>query len=85
MSTFGQKGGEGPTRGKKATTYVFLFPDGTWGRKRSFQVNAEHGFVSCYKHEGKWYASGVYTYLHELCAVHGPDAEYREADREDKS
>lgn len=36
MTTYGQKGGEGPTRGKFAHLYEVTLPDGTKIRKRTF-------------------------------------------------
>jgi len=36
MSTYGQKGGEGPTRGKKAIKFRVVLPDGTVLIKRIF-------------------------------------------------
>lgn len=35
-TTYGQKGGEGPTRGKKAIIYTGTLPDGTPWKKRVF-------------------------------------------------
>jgi hypothetical protein len=35
-TTYGQKGGEGPTRGKKAIVYTGTTPDGTPWKKRVF-------------------------------------------------
>lgn len=59
MSSYGKRGGEGPTRGQKASTYSFTFPDGTTGKKRSFHVHDEKATVAVYQHEGKWYAAGI--------------------------
>lgn len=57
-TTYGQKGGEGPTRGKKATTYVVTLPDGSTTKKRDF--NPPHNPVGySYQHDGKWYVAAV--------------------------
>jgi hypothetical protein len=39
-TTYGQKGGMGPTAGKKATTYRVTLADGTVLKKRSFHRDA---------------------------------------------
>lgn len=57
-STFGEKGGEGPTRGKKATIYVVTLPDGTTVKKRDFNPPVDPvGYA--YFHGGRWYVAAV--------------------------
>lgn len=57
--TYGQLGGEGPTRGKKASTYEGFTSDNEKITKRSFRVHTPTAFIAIYKHGGKWQASGV--------------------------
>lgn len=57
-TTYGEKGGEGPTRGKKATTYIVTFPDGTTMKKRDF-FPPVHPVGYAYCHDGKWYVAAV--------------------------
>jgi hypothetical protein len=57
-TTYGQKGGEGPTRGRKATFYLVALPNGTTQKKRTFSQPVEPcGFA--YQHDGKWFVAGV--------------------------
>jgi hypothetical protein len=57
-TTYGQKGGEGPTRGKTAVTYVVTLPDGTTAKKRDFNPPASPtGYA--YQHDGIWYVAGI--------------------------
>jgi hypothetical protein len=58
MTTYGQKGGEGPTRDKHPTTYVVELPDGSTVRKRSFSVLTNPvGYA--YQHNNVWYCATV--------------------------
>lgn len=59
MTTYGQKGGEGPNTGKKAATYRFTMPDGTVAKKRSFKVDQETAYALVYEFRGKWYVSAI--------------------------
>jgi len=56
---YGQKGGEGPTRGKKATTYVVALPDGTTARKRAYSPPTGTAVGYAYQHEGKWFVAAI--------------------------
>jgi hypothetical protein len=58
MSTYGQKGGEGPNRGKKATTYVVTLPDGTTATKRDFNPPSNPAGYA-YQHGGVWYVAAI--------------------------
>jgi len=60
-TTYGQKGGEGPTRGRKATTYTATAPDGSVLTKRSYFTSADTAVMGAYEHEGKWYAASVHA------------------------
>lgn len=42
-TTYGQRGGQGPTAGKKSVLYRVLLPDGSSATKRSF---ADHGLFA---------------------------------------
>jgi hypothetical protein len=55
---YGQKGGDGPTAGKKATTFIVTLPDGSEASKRDFNppINPT-GYA--YQHNGCWYVAGV--------------------------
>lgn len=59
MTSYGRKGGDGPTRGKKATTYLVTLPDGTTAKKRDFSPPAADAVGYAYQHEGKWYVAAV--------------------------
>jgi hypothetical protein len=57
-TTYGQKGGEGPTRGKKSTLYEVTFPGGGQHNKRVFKkLKNPTGYA--YMHDGKWYVATV--------------------------
>lgn len=59
-TTYGQKGGDGPTSGLKATTYEVTLPDGRLVRKRSFQVSSPEALAMCYRDgNGAWAVSGI--------------------------
>lgn len=62
LTTYGQKGGEGATRGRKATRYNFDFPDGSRGVKKSFFIQDETALVGVYQHDGVWHAAGVWRH-----------------------
>jgi hypothetical protein len=54
----GCKGGNGPTRGMKATTFIVTFPDGTTTKKRDFHP-PENPVGYAYCHQGKWYVAAI--------------------------
>jgi len=57
-SAYGKRGGEGPTRGKTATTYTVTLPDGSTVKKRMFETLIDPvGYA--YQHEGTWYVASV--------------------------
>lgn len=58
MARYGQKGGDGPTAGKKAVTFSVVLPDGTKQRKRSFGTNADP-VAYAYQHDGSWHVAGI--------------------------
>lgn len=58
MSRYGQKGGDGPTAGKKATTYVVTLPNGEEAKKRDFNP-PEQPVGYAYEHQGKWYLAAI--------------------------
>lgn len=58
-TTYGQKGGEGPTKGLKATTYSITTPDGKCHRKRTFSTNNAIAVAECYEHAGTWYIACI--------------------------
>lgn len=58
MARYGQKGGDGPTRGKKATTYLVTLPCGAQVKKRTFDApSVPTGYA--YQHQGVWYLAAV--------------------------
>lgn len=69
-TTYGQKGGEGPNRGRKATTYTATAPDGTMLTKRSYQIDAPTAYLGAYQHQGVWHAAGI---VDRLNSKGGPD------------
>ena len=59
MTTFGRRGGEGPTLGKKKRTYTATAPDGTKLRLGSYFIDGDKVFMAMYKVADVWYAHGV--------------------------
>lgn len=59
-TTYGEKGGEGPTRGQTASVYELIAPDGSVHRKRSFHVHSDDVIGIGYTHQGKWYPNTVF-------------------------
>lgn len=57
-TTYGQKGGEGPNRGKKATTYIVTLPDGSTAQKRDFNPPVNPAGYA-YQHQGMWYVAAI--------------------------
>lgn len=58
MSSYGKKGGEGPTRGRKATTYIVTLPDGSVQKKRAFyEMEEPTGYA--YQVDGRWQVAGI--------------------------
>jgi|GEM_PF-5600324 len=60
LTTFGRKGGAGPTTGLVSSTYRIRFPDGTSVQKRAFRAIQPEAIAYIYEHGGKWYCAGVY-------------------------
>jgi len=61
-NTYGQRGGVGATRGKKASTYEATLPDGTVVQKKSFHVDTPAAWMSTYQTtDNKWHAGGIYA------------------------
>ena len=59
-TTYGQRGGEGPNKGKKATTWKVELPDGTIAKKRSMNVGPdEDAWGLCSEYQGVWYLDGI--------------------------
>jgi hypothetical protein len=58
---YGQKNGDGPTRGKIAATYEAIAPDGVALRKRIFYGDTigDAGVMAIYQHDGKWHAASI--------------------------
>jgi hypothetical protein len=59
MSDYGKRGGTSANAGRKASTYVGTFPDGSMFRKRSFEVSTDEAHVGIYQHQGEWKVAGV--------------------------
>jgi hypothetical protein len=58
MWGIGKKGNEGPTRGKKAVTYIVTLPDGTTAMKRNFNPPiSPTGYA--YQQKGVWYVDVI--------------------------
>lgn len=61
-SLFGKKGGTSATAGKRGFTYAFTFPDGTPGKRVSYQADGvDVAQVVVYFVHPRWHASGVYS------------------------
>jgi hypothetical protein len=73
---YGQKGGDGPNTGKKATIYEATLPDGSVGRKKSFHIDASDAFMSIYEHEGVWRLVGITNAVAEKDGVLHPVYSY---------
>jgi hypothetical protein len=59
MTSYGRKGGEGPTRNRTAVNYSGTFPDGTSFTKRAFFAKGP-AFAAAYQdREGRWYVAGI--------------------------
>lgn len=57
-TSYGQRGGEGPTRGKKSVTYTVTLPDSTVVTKRAFgNFTQPTGYA--YQLDGKWHVAGI--------------------------
>lgn len=59
-TTYGQKGGQGHTRGRKASLYEAVDPSGKTVQKRSFTVHHDDVLMAFYCHEGIWHVNGVH-------------------------
>lgn len=59
-SPYGKKGGTSRNAGKKATSYIIVFPDGTTTIKKSFCVNAPLARAGIYYHGGIWHVARIY-------------------------
>jgi hypothetical protein len=59
QTTYGQKGGQGPTRGLTATNWLVTLPDGRTVPKRTFGTVPQVPTGYAYKHDGQWYLAGV--------------------------
>jgi hypothetical protein len=73
---YGQRDGDGPTAGKKATTYEATLPDGIIRRKKSFQVDTPDAYMSIYQHDGVWYLAGITNDVREKDGVLHPVYSY---------
>jgi hypothetical protein len=57
---YGCSGGTSATAGRKATTYVVTFPDGTTATKRSYFDDAPEAVAMIYQsRDGKWRVSAI--------------------------
>lgn len=60
MSTYGRRGGDGPTAGKKASTYTAILPDGRKARKRSYDVHTDEAIMMVYQdRQSAWHVAAV--------------------------
>lgn len=59
MTTYGRKGGEGPTRGRKLVRYEAIGPDGETYRAATYYPPTGAAFLMMYKLEGVWYTAGL--------------------------
>jgi hypothetical protein len=50
---YGQRGGDGPNTGKKATVYQVILPDGRQFKKRMYNSQKEELIATAFVHEGK--------------------------------
>ena len=62
MPRYGQKGGDGPTAGKKARKFTCSHPDGDSPQvKRSFHFPEDgQPAAGWYRHNNTWYLQGVF-------------------------
>ena len=59
--TYGQRGGDGPNTGKKASKYQGTLPDGRVVTKRSFNIHTETALLRVYQHQGVWECCGPFA------------------------
>lgn len=73
-TTYGQRGGTGPTKDKKFVTYRGVFPDGNTFSKRTLQAQGDKAQAAIYYFAGHpgdgvqatgWFCAAVYDVLPE--------------------
>jgi len=57
---YGQKGGEGKTRGRKASVYQGVLPNGTKVTVKSMLRHTDNAVIAWYEHEGVQYPNGAW-------------------------
>lgn len=65
MTSYGQKGGDGPTAGKKAAKYDVTLPNGRTKRKSSFKVYESQAIAVCYLAKGEWHVNTIISMTEE--------------------
>lgn len=60
-----KKYGIGATRGKTASTFQAIAPDGNVLKKKSFHIHTDKALIGAFQHKGIWYASGVTDQVHD--------------------
>lgn len=58
-TTYGQKGGEGPTRGRKAAVYDVILPTDEIVEKKTFFPPEGEARGYGYQHDGKWFVAAI--------------------------
>lgn len=58
MTSYGKRGGDGPTRGKRANYYEVTLPDGRKVRVQKYKIDITEGWSACYRDRttGDWIA-----------------------------
>jgi hypothetical protein len=58
-TTYGQKGGEGPTRGRKIAVYDVILPTDEIVEKRTFCPPEGEACGYGYQHQGQWFVAAI--------------------------
>ena len=74
---YGQKGGDGPNTGKKASTYRVTLPDGEH-RKKSFNCHEPEAVAGYFRMpgEGKLYIGGIWPSEQAFVEMYGDTRGY---------
>lgn len=58
---YGRSGGNGPTAGRRAATFLVRLPDGRAEQKRVFNLDAVEAKAVVYQQAGGWHVRGLFT------------------------
>jgi hypothetical protein len=82
MPRYGQKGGDGPTAGRKKSIYQAPTPDGKCLTSGSFFVNANTAYMHIYKHgDEPWRAGSIRAIPEDWGSPRGTTSHWVECQR----